>query len=164
MSLRRASALMPEFTAQIARLEELFAKRCAIAWTAVEAGQLLEDLASAADDSAARGPEDYFLGTMLFIDREPTTPERRRVWQRGGTSRTLDVVDGFQRLTSLTILLCVLRDCNPRPSDRRLAAAIEVAGGTGRARLTLAAPDDAFFAEHVRNAGATSRPAAVVEN
>jgi Protein of unknown function DUF262/Protein of unknown function (DUF1524) len=162
---------MPEFTAQIVRLEELFAKRSAIAapdyqrafaWTAVEAGQLLEDLASAADESAERGPEDYFLGTMLFIDREPTTPERRRVWQRGGTIRTLDVVDGFQRLTTLTILLCVLRDSSPRPSDRRLAAAIEVAGGADRrARLTLAVPDDAFFAEHVRNADATARPAAL---
>ena len=97
---------MPEFTAQIVRLEELFAKRCAIAapdyqrafaWTAVEAGQLLEDLASAADDSSGRGPEDYFLGTMLFIDREAAALERRRVWQRGASDRGAPALEARRR-------------------------------------------------------------------
>jgi hypothetical protein len=132
----------------------------AYAWTATEAGQLLEDLAAAAEENDGRGADDYFLGAMLFIDRERPVTERLRVWQRGGAIRTLDVVDGFQRLTTLTILLCVLRDLGLGQGDRRLPAAIEAgSGATRRARLTLAAADDDFFAEHVRAEGATSRSA-----
>jgi Protein of unknown function DUF262/Protein of unknown function (DUF1524) len=158
---------MAEFTAQIVQLEELFATRSVIeapsyqrafAWTATEAGQLLDDIASAAEENDGRGAEDYFLGTMLFIDRERSVAERLKVWQRVGAIHTLDVVDGFQRLTTLTILLCVLRDLGLGRSDRRLPAAIEAGSGAARrARLTLAAADDVFFGEHVRAEGATSR-------
>jgi hypothetical protein len=132
---------MAEFTAQIVQLEELFAGRHVIeapsyqrafAWTAAEAGQLLEDLIAAAEENDGRGAEDYFLGTMLFIDREGSLAERRRVWQRGAGLRTLDVVDGFQRLTTLTILLCVLRDSAGGQGDRRLPAAITAGRGAAR--------------------------------
>ena len=161
---------MAEFTAQIVQLEELFTGRYVIeapsyqrvfAWTAAEAGQLLDDLIAACEENDGRGAEDYFLGAMLFIDRAGSPPERRRVWQRGGAVRALDVVDGFQRLTTLTILLCVLRDVAGGLGERRLPAAIMTGRGAARRpRLTLAAADDPFFAEHVRAEGATSRPTA----
>jgi hypothetical protein len=161
---------MAEFTTQIMQLEELFAGRYVIeapsyqrvfAWTAAEAGQLLDDLIAACEENDGRGAEDYFLGAMLFIDRAGSPAERRRVWQRGGAIRILDVVDGVQRLTTLTILLCVLRDSAGGQGDRRLPAAILAGSGAApRPRLTLAAADDPFFAEHVRAEGATSRPTA----
>ena len=155
---------MPSFTAQILFLHELLAKRYVIeapayqrayAWTAAEAGRLLEDITAAADENEGRGAEDFFLGAMLFIDRDRSVIERRRVWQRGGAISTLDVIDGFQRLTTLTILLCVLRDLGLGERDRRVADGIETPGAQGRPRLTLAAADEAFFKEHVRRAGAT---------
>jgi hypothetical protein len=160
---------MASFTARVVRLDELFAGRSSIeapayqrafAWTAVEAGQLLEDIIEAAEEKGGQGAEEYFLGAMLFIDRERTTAERRRVWQRGGLVRVLDVIDGFQRLTTLTILFCVLRDLGH--GDRRLLSAIHVGRGEARrARLTLAAADEAFFAQQVREDGATSRGPAI---
>jgi Protein of unknown function DUF262/Protein of unknown function (DUF1524) len=77
-------------------------------WTTKEAKQLLDDIVLAAglDDEAAREP-DYFLGTILVLDPEsdgvsaPTAHARPRVHE---------VVDGQQRLVTLTILACVLRD------------------------------------------------------
>jgi hypothetical protein len=153
---------MASFTAQIVRLDELFAGRSVIeapayqrafAWTAVEAGGLLEDIIEATEEKGGQGAEEYFLGTMLFIDRERAAAERLRMWQRGGAVRVLDVVDGFQRLTTLTILFSVLRDLGE--GDRRLSSAIYLgSGATRRARLTLAAADEVFFAGQVRDQGA----------
>src|SRR5262245_13478646 len=150
---------MPSFTAQMLRLDELLANRYVIeapayqrafVWTLAEAGRLLEDIGAAAEEN-----EDFFLGAMLFIDRDNAVAERRRVWQRSGGICTLDVIDGFQRLTTLTILVCVLRDLGLGEKDWRIAAAITTRGADERARLTLAAPDEAFFKEHVRHPGAT---------
>jgi len=152
---------MAEFTAQVVQLAQLVAHpyvieapayQRAYAWTPREAGQLLEDIGSAAE--RGRDAEDYFLGTMLFIDRSKT-PARRSRWGGAGPVRMIEVVDGFQRLTTLTILFCVLRDLGIGPSgpaNRRLAAAIEAGS---RARLTLGTPDEAFFATHVRTPGVT---------
>jgi hypothetical protein len=77
-------------------------------WTTKEAKQLLDDIVLAAglDDETAREP-DYFLGTILVLDPEsdglsaPTSHAQPRVHE---------VVDGQQRLVTLTILACVLRD------------------------------------------------------
>lgn len=77
-------------------------------WTVKEAGQLFEDLVGAAgiDDNEDAGP-DYFLGTILLLDPEadgstPPTP--------GSPPRVYEVVDGQQRLVTISILASVLRD------------------------------------------------------
>ncbi|MDH3006746.1 DUF262 domain-containing protein [Gordonia alkanivorans] len=70
--------------------------------------QLLDDLGEALDEP---GDEPYFLGSIVLVKR----PEAAQA----------DVIDGQQRLTTLTILLSVLRDMTrQRPvgwwtSDRR---------------------------------------------
>jgi hypothetical protein len=163
----RGASLMPEFTAQIVQLAQLFANpyvveapayQRAYAWTSREAGQLLEDIAAAVD-ADGREAEDYFLGTMLFIDRARAAARRRSVWARPGTPRVHEVIDGFQRLTTLTILFCVLRDLaadEGGPANQRLPAAIQAGrGASSRSRLTLATPDEAFFSAHVRMPGAS---------
>ncbi len=75
-------------------------------------------------------------------------------------TRVLEVVDGLQRLTTLTILFCVLRDLDAKdagkPNERLLAAIGTGQGGNARPRLSLREADEAFFQAHVRNAGATS--------
>jgi uncharacterized protein with ParB-like and HNH nuclease domain len=58
-----------------------------------QAEQLLADLVDFMDD---KGDEPYFLGSIVLI-KKPGSPEA-------------DVVDGQQRLTTLTILLAVVRD------------------------------------------------------
>jgi hypothetical protein len=66
-------------------------------WTTEQAGDLLDDLIWAAGDDkrpAERPP--YFLGSIVVI-KDPNYP-------------VADVVDGQQRLTTLTILMSVLRE------------------------------------------------------
>ena len=77
----------------------------------------------------------------------------------GPPNRTLEVVDGFQRLTTLTILFCVLRDLDDddgKRSDPRLLAAI-TSGRKANSyhRLSLKGPQEEFFHDHVRAPGAT---------
>jgi hypothetical protein len=162
------------FTAQIVHVVELFANpflieapsfQRAYAWTPKEAGQLLDDISLALDEAEAGAIGDYFLGTMLFIDRDgaaaPTSRWPRR--QRPTPTRVLEVIDGFQRLTTLTILLCALRDLDAgadRPANARLPVAIQAgSGANGRPRLALGETGDEFFDEHVRAPGATARKA-----
>lgn len=155
--------------AEIEKVGELLAKpnliqappyQRSFAWTRVEAGKLLEDIQSAIDEAEEADSGWYFLGNMLFIHRDPTpAPSRLRKWARGRPTRTLEVVDGLQRLTTLTILLCVLRDLDASkgaPPNERILEAIQLGAGAGaRPRLSLRITEDAFFVAHVRAPGAT---------
>jgi hypothetical protein len=155
-------AFMP-FTAQTVQVGQLLSNPFVIeapsyqrsfAWTDKEAGKLLEDIASAPYPDAGAGSGEYFLGTLLFIERAAAAS---RLWQR--PTRTLEVVDGFQRLTTLTILFCVLRDLDDddaQPPNARVLAAIGTGQGkNARHRLSVGGPDEAFFLAHVRAPGAT---------
>src|SRR5256714_13891669 len=67
------------------------------AWTTEQASELLDDIVTAcgtAGDIAEQSP--YFLGSIVLI-KNPADPQS-------------EVVDGQQRLTTLTILIAVLRD------------------------------------------------------
>lgn len=125
-------------------------------WGEPEAGKLLEDLTSAPGLDAGGDGSVYFLGAMLFIERDPPQPPSRlKPWQRV-QPRNLEVVDGLQRLTTLTILLCILRDLDPEPPNVRVQAAIGgTLGANPRPRLAIGEPDEAFFLKHVRTPGAT---------
>lgn len=152
-----------QFAARSLRLDQLFADpvrmvsapfQRSYAWTALEAGRLLDDVLAAMESEIEDGESsDYFLGTMLFIDTD-SAALRRDGWPLTGPTRTLEIVDGQQRLTTLTILLCVLRDLDaeegiaPRP---KLAAAIHA---DDLPRLALRGRDETFFDQHVRDDGA----------
>jgi hypothetical protein len=154
-----------QFAARSVRLGQIFADPLQIevppyqrsyAWTATEAGRLLDDITLAMDADGAE-PADYFLGTMLFIDSDHDALLRDG-WPITGSRRAFEVIDGLQRLTTLTILFCVLRDLDAE--DRAtphagLAAAIRAGSGAGAAaRLTLRGTDEKFFNAYVRAAGA----------
>ena len=154
-------------TAQSINLGQLFADPILIeappyqrsfAWGAEEAGRLLEGILGALEagrESSDGG--DYFLGTMLFIDRDASAKGFGGGLPKG-SPRPFDVVDGLQRLTTLTILFCVLRDLDAaggEPATDRLRTAIEAKGASGYPRLTLSNGDAAFFATCVGAAGAT---------
>jgi hypothetical protein len=63
------------------------------AWQVEQATQLLDDLIDALDRD---GTEPYFLGSVVLVKHK--------------SSAAAQVIDGQQRLTTLTILLAVLRD------------------------------------------------------
>jgi len=106
-------------------------------WEQREASRLLEDLAAAIEANGDGGEiDEYFLGTMLFIEAERAS---RLPFSR--QTRVLEVVDGLQRLTTLTILFCVLRDLDAKdagkPNERVLAAIGTGQSGNARQRLSL---------------------------
>ena len=164
---RPISGPQPPLGARSINLGQLFAdpilievpsyQRC-FAWGAEQAGRLLEDIVGALEAGIECGDGgDYFLGTMLLIDRDTAAGvfDGRPL---NGAPRVFEVVDGLQRLTTLTILFCVLRDLaaeEARPPSERLREAVETKARGGRPRLTLAEEDAAFFAAHVGLPGST---------
>src|SRR5665811_1063776 len=71
------------------------------AWETEQALQLLDDLAESLDRDE---DEPYFLGSIVLVKEKGVA--------------AAEVIDGQQRLTTLTILLAVLRDLT---SDQKLA-------------------------------------------
>lgn len=74
------------------------------AWTTEQATELFDDLYSAMHDARVSGSSSqYFLGSIVLIkdDREPRS----------------SVVDGQQRLSTLTMLFAVLREIMPHAAD-----------------------------------------------
>ncbi|WUJ71035.1 DUF262 domain-containing protein [Kribbella soli] len=115
------------------------------AWGTDEAMQLLDDLAHALDQNA---DEPYFLGSIVLVKEHNSPPA--------------SVIDGQQRLTTLTILLAVLRDLSP---DHGLAAEIQntivepgqqLMNREAKPRLTLRPRDKDFFARHIQQMGGTA--------
>lgn len=117
------------------------------AWTIEQVSELLDDITVACGETgevAAASP--YFLGSIVLI-KDPQKPEA-------------DVVDGQQRLTTLTILLSVLRDL----SMPKIGAAIHnyvcqtgdpIKGTTDVFRLTPRERDADFFRTTIQAEAAT---------
>lgn len=113
------------------------------AWTTEQAGELLEDLlgfiAEQTGEIAEMSP--YFLGSIVLIKPEGA-PEA-------------DVVDGQQRLTTLTMLLAALRANVSDKSAGDLTTLIyqegrPILGTADRFRLVLRTRDRDFFREFVQ--------------
>lgn len=146
----------------------------AYSWTREEAGQLLEDLMSAAglDDPAATDP-DYFLGTILLMDRSgqgdwpgEIAAARAGFAPPSDAERVVDIVDGQQRVVTLSVLSAVLRDLDSAAESEswsRLDGLLALPG-TGRPgsvprrfRLELPASDQDYIARYVLAPGATTQ-------
>lgn len=118
------------------------------AWEKEQAEALLEDILAALKDATeTKEAVTYFLGSIVLI-KQPGSPEAK-------------VVDGQQRLTTLTILLSVLRDLSSlEVSIKRHAYICEEGdpdkGTKSRYRLSLRKRDEEFFREIVQNRGATN--------
>lgn len=114
------------------------------AWGKDQALQLLDDLEGAL---ARDTDEPYFLGSIVLV-KESNDPRA-------------EVIDGQQRLTTLSILFAVLRDLaeNPKLAGELAKVVMEpgeiMAGTQAKPRLTLRKRDAGFFAEHVQAEGAT---------
>lgn len=111
-------------------------------WDEEQALQLLDDLEEAID----RGDEDpYFLGSLVLI-KAPNSP-------------AADVVDGQQRLTTLTILFAVLRDLAEQADVRSsiekmiLEPGDTLQGLSAKPRLALRPKDVEFFSTFIQATG-----------
>ncbi|MXX24909.1 MAG: RecQ family ATP-dependent DNA helicase [Caldilineaceae bacterium SB0668_bin_21] len=116
------------------------------AWTTEQTGELLEDLLHAMGDvESVREASPYFLGSIVTI--------------KNGPQSHAQIVDGQQRLTTLTILLCVLRELASEESDRGdihsyvYAPGRESAGIPGHYRLAVRAGDREFFQNNIQQMG-----------
>ena len=116
------------------------------AWEQEQARDLLNDICEAMDNSQVSGGV-YFLGSIVLI-KAPGSPRAQ-------------VVDGQQRLTTLTLLLSALRDLTTdlvRKSARSgyvHQAANPDTGAADRYRLLLRDRDREFFSNHVQKLSAT---------
>lgn len=114
------------------------------AWTTDQADDLLDDL----QDAMKRAPESpYFLGSIVLI-KDDGVPDSQ-------------VVDGQQRLTTLTILFSVLRELAHENERDALDTFVREKGqpyrGTqDRFRLRLGKRDAAFFESNVQENGSLS--------
>ena len=112
-------------------------------WTTEETGELLADLESAMNDETSADP--YFLGSIVLI----ASPN----------SSVHEVIDGQQRLTTLTMLFCVLRDLSDCQTAReslnlRVMEKQDIfAGGRNRFRLSIRERDIEFFRDKVQIEG-----------
>ena len=111
------------------------------AWTTEETNTLFDDLYSFF--TSENEEENYFLGSIVLI--------------KENTNRKSDVIDGQQRLTTLTILFSVLADnlTDPKKKSscmkRLQEEGDELAGIASQPRVFLREWDQAFFNKYIQN-------------
>ena len=127
-------------------------------WTTKEAGQLLDDLTLALEEQTQENASsrEYFLGAILLNSAALTAAD-------SSASAAHDVVDGQQRLVTLTILLAVLRDLLAR-TDRELPRGLrehiectKTAGPHRAYRIELRERERDFFRLHVQEPLSTAK-------
>lgn len=120
------------------------------AWTTEQAGELFDDLVSAMRDAkSAASPSQYFMGSIVLIknDLDPKSL----------------VVDGQQRLTTLTILFAALREM--MPDSKGITKFIynegdPDLGDPNEHHLTAREEDAEFFRANIQEVGGIARLAA----
>ncbi|GHJ54459.1 hypothetical protein Nm8I071_37660 [Nonomuraea sp. TT08I-71] len=110
------------------------------AWGTEQALQLLDDLEDALVRDAA---EPYFLGSLVLVKPDENAPQA-------------DVIDGQQRLTTVSILLAVLRDLAKDDEvtavlrDMVMEPGVALDGIKAKPRLLLREQDSGFFKTYVQ--------------
>jgi len=111
-------------------------------WRPEQATQLLSDLTEALNRNDF---EPYFLGSVVLV-KDKSAP-------------SAEVIDGQQRLTTITLLLAIFRDLTKDPdliddfSSMILEPGKKLLGLAAKPRLTLRARDSKFFRDHVQSSG-----------
>jgi hypothetical protein len=104
-SLRVADLFASPYRLSVPSFQRLYS------WSLKEAGQLLDDLCSAAGVTAIDpGEPDYFLSMIVLM----AAPSRGA---GGEPPHVFEIVDGQQRIVTLTLLLAVLRDLEDDRTD-----------------------------------------------
>ena len=152
----------------------------AFSWSNIQSTKLFEDLVEAMGDEGKQNQvESFFLGALILTGNM-AEPEKRPLAGKLAAAFTaiitgqaglpdnikgnFDVVDGKQRLVTLKILLCLLRDLSKNgdhPPFRNLI-------GDGRDgnlyRLDLCGGEGEFLQKHVLTLGSSINPVTDLEN
>ena len=117
------------------------------AWTTEQVSDLIDDLFySMGKDEPIGEVPPYFLGSIVII--------------KDSASRLSHIVDGQQRITTLSALFCVLRelstdDRRKNMLDRYVREDSDIfAGVEGRYRLGVRKRDEGFFQDRIQRVGA----------
>jgi hypothetical protein len=116
-------------------------------WTTEQCAELLDDVLRAMGDNPSvtlTNLPEYFLGSVVLVREEDAVHH--------------EVVDGQQRLTTLTILFAALRDLMTGIWQRSAAGCVMQDGDVGRGileqpRVKLRRQERAFFSQHVQTEG-----------
>lgn len=120
------------------------------AWNEDEALTLLADIRAAIEQAAVQRDDAaiYFLGPVILVKSAGETAE--------------NVIDGHQRLTTLTILLALLRDLDPEPDqgvarelDQHIRAGANFTAGQVQRLLAVRPLDSEFFQRSFQIPGGT---------
>lgn len=114
------------------------------AWTKDQVLELIDDLIDAFPYPLEQDNPDYFFGSIILI-KEDGKPNA-------------EVIDGQQRLTTLTLLLSVFRHLLPEghPTINKIGKLLEdedITGTNTLSGLQLRSQDNEFFGELIRTAG-----------
>lgn len=128
------------------------------AWTTDQAEALLDDLLAFLNESGSEAINEYFLGSIVLIKKE--SPYAR-------------IIDGQQRLTTLTILLAVLRELIPAHAEELTVFLYQkgnqIVGEPNTYRLNLRTRDAEFFQCYIQSEGGIAQlaeldPATLLES
>lgn len=133
----------------------------AYSWTPDEAGQLLDDVQQAMLESVEgeQGLSGYFLGSILLVDAQAHTAAVPDGLPSSGKRRVFEIIDGLQRLVTLTTLFCVLRDLDHqegRQLARKLESFVSLPDEARRFRLKLCGSGSDFLQDMVQRPGASA--------
>lgn len=122
------------------------------AWTDQVVTKLFDDLKNArAEEAPDGGPRTTFLGAIIVIQSATPGPRDRLLGRR-----EFDIIDGQQRLITLTLMLCIVRDLL---TGRQQTAIDRAIAGSAPAdipwRLTLRRVDEELFERVAKTRGAT---------
>ncbi|MHC8510143.1 MAG: DUF262 domain-containing protein [Rhodospirillales bacterium] len=115
-------------------------------WTVEQTSELLDDLVMAmGEDGQVEETPPYFLGSIVLI--------------KESEHAKAEVIDGQQRLTTLTILFCILRELSETGESKSdidtyvCERGSRISGSKDRFRLSLRNRDNDFFRGHVQAPG-----------
>ncbi len=172
------------FTSEALRLKNLFDRRFQYtipiyqrpySWTDKQSTRLLDDIVDAMsnENGSTEADRSCFLGAIILTGNMEETIKKPLSGKLVDAFRAIvsgkqplpehirgdfDVVDGKQRLVTLKILLCLLRDLSDNGDDSRFLNSIGD-GGTGNPyRLELCGGESAFLEKYVLQRGAALAP------
>ncbi len=149
-------------------------------WTEQQSTKLFDDIVEAMGDED-EGPQmgGFFLGAMILTGHI-AEPNKQAITGKlistfnailSGTKDLpdnirgdFDVVDGKQRLVTLKILLCLLRDLSSNGDHSSFRDLIGDGGDGNRYRLVLCGGESDFLDRHVLNRGTSIQPVPLEEN
>ncbi|MBL8019713.1 MAG: DUF262 domain-containing protein [Leptospirales bacterium] len=122
------------------------------AWDEENAMALLQDTWDAFKDSPNR---EYFIGALITIEKQP--------------NERFEIVDGQQRLTTLTLIFTALRNLLPTESQKtelqkRLMPKNVFTGAAESPRLIVRNQDRAFFQEYILRSDPQEPPLEISES